>query len=795
MSFTGTGFLGSFGWGTTTYQALIYQEEKLDNALKHVKSLLMKEKTSNEEEHVDSCERINAAAFFIKDEHQWDEEKRNKFMMDRRKSESLSDSMSHEIQNWQKRQLNLLKDKQRMIESLDPHHRRIIESVADLISIFVINIHLREIMIYPLARDQLPNVGDHLFMQAVKGNEVIRRLLRIVKDKLTNDLNNMEWMPFIDQSHHVWKENWKWEKNAIVLPLAEWLSYAPMPDLVSVSGSKENPLPIPNPNPNHDLNYGQQLVQMFELLRIHHIRTGYFQGIPKSRHEPDWVCIDGFQPLSENTYGGSNASFINEPKQPSHPTMHHVPSHLHNAKVVEHPQFKDYPPIGESIRGLERVPDAPTPDDRKMMEKIQELEIKESQEAIQEAHKKEHGGVVMEKLENIAHNVSNSVDKAKSYFRWLTSDKHTDDLDGSFNKVEVNLALRNHGTHFEALGEDITPVGNHYLLIHFDVQHIKEKEYHLKVFGCVDKPTEWTLEDIKNLCPESIIRQPVIMECSGNGRTLMKPRFNHHVPWELQAFGCYIWTGIPIRVLLKQVGVTDKAVDVVFTGYDAGVQENSLRFYQRAVEIDDPVLDQIMICWENNGIALLREHGYPLRIVTPAWYGDNNVKWLQSIEVVDHKFKGRHMASYSYTKKHWDKDLAIPSQEIRPRAMIKPMGFPSFMERDRYITAGTHTWQGKAWVGGGFYRSIMCVEVSLDDGKTWKRAKLEPRIGVFAWHRFTITLNIEVGIYKLVVKATDSTGHQQKVRIEPQDWNWHGMCDDATQNLNIVAVEKLSFTT
>ncbi len=406
------------------------------------------------------------------------------------------------------------------------------------------------------------------------------------------------------------------------------------------------------------------------------------------------------------------------------------------------------------------------------MEQLQKEEISATENAIKEAHKKEFGSVIVEKIKNIPMVVQSTVDKTKSYFEWLKSDKHTDDLDGSYNKVEVALALRNHGTHFEALGEDITPLGNHYLLIHFDVQHIKPENYKLKVHGCVQKPTEWTLEELKNFGKNAVVRQPMVMECSGNGRTLMKPRFNHHVPWQLQAFGCYIWSGIPLRLLLQHVGLTDKAVDIVFTGYDAGVQEDALRYYQRSVEVTDPIVDFMMVCWENNGVPLLREHGFPLRILTPGWYGDNNVKWLQSIEVVDHKCKGHQMVSYSYVRQHFDLDLAVPSQEIRPRAMIKPIGYPSFMERNRFLTAGTHVWHGKVWVGGGFYRSIALVEVSLDDGQTWKRAKLEPRIGVFAWHNFSVELTLDVGMYKLRARAVDSLGHQQKAHLGPEDWNW-----------------------
>ena len=98
------------------------------------------------------------------------------------------------------------------------------------------------------------------------------------------------------------------------------------------------------------------------------------------------------------------------------------------------------------------------------------------------------------------------------------------------------------------------------------------------------------------------------------------------VPWGLQAFGCYCWTGLPLRLLLHQVGVTSDCVDVVFTGYDAGMEHGELRYFQHSLEIHDPVIDHSMICWMHNGVELIPNHGFPLRLMVPAWYGNANIK-------------------------------------------------------------------------------------------------------------------------------------------------------------------------
>ncbi len=124
-----------------------------------------------------------------------------------------------------------------------------------------------------------------------------------------------------------------------MLPVVAWMKTLEVPLLKEVSGSEAHQIPSPSPPPNHDLNYGQQLVQMFRVLRKHHRLTGYFQGIPKPRHEPDWSCKDGFElyhdvtPLSPAL---DHPQFI----KPKSPAMHDVPEHLDKASdVIQPPQI------------------------------------------------------------------------------------------------------------------------------------------------------------------------------------------------------------------------------------------------------------------------------------------------------------------------------------------------------------------------------------------------------------------------------------------------------------------------
>ena len=185
------------------------------------------------------------------------------------------------------------------------------------------------------------------------------------------------------------------------------------------------------------------------------------------------------------------------------------------------------------------------------------------------------------------------------------------------------------------------------------------EQYRLKVHGCVERPLTLTLQQVKDLAgKEHVWTMPLVMECSGNGRAMMKPRYNKHVPWGLQSFGCYCWTGLPLRLLLQQVGVTSDCVDVVFTGYDAGMEHGELRYFQHSLEIHDPIIDYSLVCWMHNGVELIPNHGFPLRLMVPAWYGNANIKWLQSIELVNRRFKGVYQRTYSYSKTNSDNDVS-----------------------------------------------------------------------------------------------------------------------------------------
>jgi DMSO/TMAO reductase YedYZ molybdopterin-dependent catalytic subunit len=192
---------------------------------------------------------------------------------------------------------------------------------------------------------------------------------------------------------------------------------------------------------------------------------------------------------------------------------------------------------------------------------------------------------------------------------------------------ELQLAGRNHAMPLEALRFPVTPVGLHYLLIHYDVPVVNPDAWRLTVGGHVERELSFGLDDVS---ARSAAEVTATMECAGNGRAHLDPRPVSQ-PWLNEAVGTARWRGAPLRPLLEEAGLREGAVEVVFTGLDRGVENGIDQHYQRSLRLEEALRDEVLLAYEMNGLPLPPQHGFPLRLVVPGWYGMTNVKWLASI--------------------------------------------------------------------------------------------------------------------------------------------------------------------
>jgi DMSO/TMAO reductase YedYZ molybdopterin-dependent catalytic subunit len=339
---------------------------------------------------------------------------------------------------------------------------------------------------------------------------------------------------------------------------------------------------------------------------------------------------------------------------------------------------------------------------------------------------------------------------------------------------ELQLSQRNHGMHLEGLRYDVTPAGMHYLLIHFDVPETDESDWSLSVGGLVREPLELSMADLRS---RPSLTMPVTMECAGNGRARLSPRPISQ-PWITEAIGTAEWTGTPLRPILEEAGIEENAVELVFRGADHGIQGGVEQDYERSLSLEDAMRDEVILAYAMNGAPLPPQHGFPLRLVVPGWYGMTSVKWLTAVQAVSEPFRGFQMESYRV--RHRPEDEGEPVTRMSPRSLLIPPGFPDFLTRRRFVDVGRHELRGRAWSGWG---AIARVEVSSDGGATWADAAVGEAASPYAWVPWTFSWHaVGPGSFELCCRATDAAGNQQP--REPA-WNLGGFWNNAVQRVPV----------
>jgi sulfane dehydrogenase subunit SoxC len=353
------------------------------------------------------------------------------------------------------------------------------------------------------------------------------------------------------------------------------------------------------------------------------------------------------------------------------------------------------------------------------------------------------------------------------------------------SREELQLATRNHGMPLEALRYPVTPLGLHYLLIHYDIPAVDEAAWRLDIDGAVRRPLSLSLDDLR---ANAAVTRPVTMECAGNGRARLAPRAISQ-PWLLEAVGTAEWTGTPLWLLLEQAGVTEAAVEMVFTGLDRGVEGGVEQRYARSLPLAEARREEVLLAWGVNGQPLPPQHGFPLRLLVPGWYGMTSVKWLRRITAVTEPFEGYQQVS-AYRYRQAPDEPGTPVSRIAPRSLLVPPGIPDFLTRRRLLEAGPCRLEGRAWSGWG---PIVEVEVSVDGGRTFQAAELAEPPAPHAWQAWSYRWHPQAaGDYELCCRATDATGRQQPSR--PQ-WNLGGYADNDLHRVPVTVGRPASAST
>ena len=338
---------------------------------------------------------------------------------------------------------------------------------------------------------------------------------------------------------------------------------------------------------------------------------------------------------------------------------------------------------------------------------------------------------------------------------------------------ELQLAARNHGMPLEALRHPITPLGLHYLLIHYDIPVVDPAHWRLAVDGRVERQLSLSLDELRT---RPRVTLAVTFECAGNGRAQLSPRPLSQ-PWLLEAVGTAEWAGTPLGPLLEEAGLLEDAVDVLFTGIDRGVEGGIEQRYERSLTVADALREEVILAYEVGGQPLPPQHGFPLRLVVPGWYGMTNVKWLERITALSKPFAGYQQAE-AYRIMNDAEEQGEPVTRMLPRSLMVPPGIPDFFTRERHLARGPCRLEGRAWSG---WAPIERVEVSVDGGHSWDDARLGEPVGPHAWRAWSHDWEPErPGRHELRCRANDAAGNRQP---DEPPWNLKGYANNAAQRV------------
>ena len=277
---------------------------------------------------------------------------------------------------------------------------------------------------------------------------------------------------------------------------------------------------------------------------------------------------------------------------------------------------------------------------------------------------------------------------------------------------------------------EFTPLERHYRIdINTIPPAIDEQQWRLNVTGLVEKPLAFTLDELRRYDP---LHQFITLACISN-------------PVGGDLTGTTRWTGVSLQHLLPALRLKPGASHLKLHAAD--------EFFE-VVAIETIKADErVMLAYAWDGVSLLREHGFPLRIYIPNLYGMKQPKWITAIEVTDHWEPG------FWVVRGWNKVA-----EMKATSVIDVVG----MDMD-VIQAG----QSKMIVpiGGIAHagaRGVSKVELQVDKG-SWQPAQLRTPLSGLTWVLWRYDWPFQHGNHTFTVRCYDGQGEPQIVTEAPPE--------------------------
>ncbi|KAJ2805038.1 hypothetical protein H4R20_002259 [Coemansia guatemalensis] len=348
----------------------------------------------------------------------------------------------------------------------------------------------------------------------------------------------------------------------------------------------------------------------------------------------------------------------------------------------------------------------------------------------------------------------------------------------------------------------ITPTEQHFRRNHGPIPNIDAQAWSMSIEINAESSSvakvkrTLRLDDLSKLPQFEVV---AVLECAGNRRDGLKAiKPVNGVTWGAGTASNARWGGCRLRDVLAAAGVPAHLCDpfyanprhVEFAAYGEVTDDEQ---YASSIPLEWAMnpLNMVLVATEMNGMPLLRDHGFPARIVAPGIIGARWVKWLKYIRVQDRESDGYYqqrdykilppIAGASNCEEFWPRFPALMEMNIQS-AICRPTA-------DECLQIGRpYRVRGYALTGGG--RAVDRVEVSLDGGRTWNLAdmytmqtKADSRSGQrdwtakhWAWVLWSFRIESVPPNCTIACRAWDSGGNTQPSAAV---WNYRGVMNNS----------------
>jgi DMSO/TMAO reductase YedYZ molybdopterin-dependent catalytic subunit len=294
------------------------------------------------------------------------------------------------------------------------------------------------------------------------------------------------------------------------------------------------------------------------------------------------------------------------------------------------------------------------------------------------------------------------------------------------------------------LTSEVTPAEDVIVLAHLGIPRISEVGFSLEVGGMVRRPLSLGLETLKRR-PKLVCRS--FHECAGNPLHPLAPT---------RRIANVVWGGASLSDVLREAEPLPGARFIWSYGLDYGEFEGvGVDAYVKDLPLARALAGDAMLVYELNGAPLDPEHGFPLRLVVPGFYGTNSVKWLCRISVEERRADG------PFTTIFYNDPIApsprLPSGGWKPVWEVAPH---SLIVRPATGAAVKLNETVEIWGWAWGEKPIAAVEIEID-GATQGRAEVATR-QQWSWQRFALAWRPHApGAVRLASRAIDTAGCSQ----------------------------------